>query len=243
MNSFIAFTTLPSPRLARLVVDGETLLSNRLGRALTPDERADVQRKASVVETYERLANERANETKRNERITNGNVRECTGIFCPLPQDKINNARFVMPADGWIHVAPLGNHSHPRGLIQVIDKTAVDSMVKNFQEQKKDPKNPGPLVDLDHLSQLDGKGTAAAGWVTNLQSRDDGLWAQVAWSDEGKKAVEGGLYRATSPVWERAQCVPVDGMPENYCRPMVLDSIGLTNLPNLDNLTPISKIV
>jgi len=31
----------------------------------------------------------------------------------------------------------------------------------------------------------------AAGWITELESRDTGLWARVRWSDAGLAAVRG----------------------------------------------------
>lgn len=151
--------------------------------------------------------------------------------------DKLTN-RFSVPADGWIHIAPIGNHSHPKGLMQVIDRKSVEAMVSNFDKRKEsDPKFPGVLVDFDHFSQSGDKPSEAAGWIENLQRRDDGLWAKVRWSDVGEKAVNGGRYRLVSPVWLRKNCETLDN---NEIRPLVLDSVALTNEPNLKGLTPLT---
>ena len=44
-----------------------------------------------------------------------------------------------------------------------------------------------------------------------LEHRDDGLYAQIRWSDLGHQALTGGRYRLASPVWNRADCDAVDG--------------------------------
>jgi len=45
-----------------------------------------------------------------------------------------------------------------------------------------------------------------AGWIGGLEHRDDGLYAQIRWSDLGHQALTGGRYRLASPVWNRADC-------------------------------------
>jgi hypothetical protein len=152
--------------------------------------------------------------------------------------DKLTN-RFSVPEDGWIHIAPPGNHAHPKGVVQVLDDRSFEGMVNAFNARKQaDSKFPGVLVDFDHFSQSGDKPSEAAGWIENLQRRDDGLWAQVRWTDVGEKAVNGGRYRLVSPVWLKRDCETLDG---NKVRPMRLDSVALTNEPNLKGLTPISK--
>jgi len=152
--------------------------------------------------------------------------------------DKLLN-RFTVPADGWVHLAPFGKHPHPTGVVQVIDDKSVDAMVANFASRKASDKNfTGALLDFDHFSQSGDKPSEAGGWIENLAKRDDGMWGQVRWTDVGEKAVNGGRYRLVSPVWLKRNCEPVDN---GQLRPLVLDSVALTNEPNLKGLTPISR--
>ncbi len=212
-----------SPRLARLIQTGAQVLANRLGREPTELELINVRRKAVVVEWAERRA-------AASVPILN---RQPSEIFVELPasdDDRISN-RFTVPSD-WIQVAPIGEFPHAKaGLVQVLDRDAITAMANTFNEQKKEA-----LVDFDHRSQNPEHKSEAAAWISNLEARNDGLYAKMRWTDEGKKAVEGGTYRFISPVWKREDCVDLGN---NRCRPMVFDSAGLTNSNNLP-VKPIS---
>lgn len=150
------------------------------------------------------------------------------GVAMPITGEKVANS-FVVANDGWIQVAPYGVHPHPSGLLQVIDKDAVSSMVNTFNERKTANADYAPLIDRDHKS-ANTQETGAAGWVQNLEQRDDGMWAKPVWTNSGEKDVTGGEFRYTSPVWNRSDCVDLG---ENKVRPVVFDSLALTNNPNL----------
>jgi hypothetical protein len=79
---------------------------------------------------------------------------------------------FVMPADGWYHVAPLGEFGHAQaGVVQVVDLAACEAMAGRFAEEAQAPNFAGALIDFDHFS-LDGeKKSEAAGWITALEAR------------------------------------------------------------------------
>lgn len=160
-----------------------------------------------------------------------------SNIRVPLSAGTLRNRSFAPPPDGWFHIAPKGEHPHPTKVVQIIDDKSVSSMVSNFRKQAADPKFPGILVDYDHLSQNSGSTTEAAGWIRNLQKRDDGLWAKIDWSDEGEKAVNGGRFRMVSPVWKKKDC---ESEGRDRLRPLVLDSVALTNDPNMKGLTPLT---
>src|SRR5471032_1082332 len=97
--------------------------------------------------------------------------------------------------------------------------------------------SPGLLVDFDHSSHDPAQPTTAAGWISGLEPRDYGLYAQVRWSDLGHQALTGGRYRLASPVWNRADCdqwtALADGRDTLHLRPRRLDRLALTNDPNL----------
>jgi phage I-like protein len=154
---------------------------------------------------------------------------------------------FEPASDGWFHVAPHGTFPHPNGAKQVIDAEACDTMARTFAEEAKQANFPGLLVDFDHFSHDPGKASAAAGWVTGLEPRADGLYAQVRWSDLGQAALTGGRYRQVSPVWNRDECdswtAPAgpEGQEALHLRPRRLARLALTNDPNLPGLAPLTN--
>lgn len=133
---------------------------------------------------------------------------------------------FILPADNWYLVAPLGTWSHAEsGLTQIVDGDAVNTMASAFR-----PGRDELLVDFDHESADIDKRTTAAGWIVGLASRADGLWAQIRWSKSGLDSLTGGEFRFISPVWLTSDVEFLDG---NRIRPLRLDSAGLTNRPNM----------
>ena len=146
---------------------------------------------------------------------------------------------FKLPEDGWYQIAPVGEYPLAgTKIVQVLDQPALTAMVNRFNEESKQTNFPGILVDFDHFSYDVDKSSKAAGWITNLQNRADGLWAQIRWSTEGKSAVESGEYRFPSPTF-----LPQDAerLGNNRVRPRRLDTVGLTNKPNLRGMVPLSN--
>ncbi len=154
---------------------------------------------------------------------------------------------FQPAPDGWFHIAPHGTFPHPNGTMQVLDAEACEAMRRTFDEEARQPNFPGLLVDFDHFSHDPAQPTTAAGWIGGLEHRDDGLYAQIRWSDLGHQALTGGRYRLASPVWNRADCdqwtAPgsSDGREMVHLRPRRLDRLALTNDPNLPGLAPLSN--
>ena len=110
------------------------------------------------------------------------------------------------------------------------------------------------MIDFDHFSYDPGRSSEAAGWLQALERRADGLWGRIKWSDKGEEAVTNGRYRFVSPTWLREDCEvvsvptespsgdsprrspdgnPDDSNPKQALRPLRLDSLALTNSPNL----------
>ena len=154
---------------------------------------------------------------------------------------------FQPSPDGWFHIAPHGTFPHPTGALQVIDAEACEAMRRTFNEEARQPNFPGLLVDFDHASHDPAQPTTAAGWISALDHRDDGLYAQIRWSDLGHQALTGGRYRLASPVWNRADCdhwtapAGAEGRETAHLRPRRLDRLALTNDPNLPGLAPLSN--
>jgi len=83
------------------------------------------------------------------------------------------------------------------------------------------------LVDYEHQSrnsQENGKPAPAAGWVKEVQARDDGLYGRVEWTANAAAAIKGREYRYVSPVYFHK--------PDGDI--LALQSVALTNVPNLD---------
>ena len=152
----------------------------------------------------------------------------------------MNDNTFVLAADGWAHITPCGEFPHAGAcVVQVIDRTACDAMAAEFNARKSDANFPGVLVDFDHFSLDTGQSSEAAGWITELESRDTGLWSRVRWSDAGLAAVQGGRFRLMSPVFPPpSACEALGG---GKIRPRALVSVALTNEPNIKGGRPLAN--
>lgn len=153
------------------------------------------------------------------------------------------NREFKMPEDGWFHLVPLGEFTHPSGVVQVIDAKAAEAMVNRFNHEKSSPNFPGLLVDFDHFSDSQEQSSEAAGWVDDLANRKDGVWGHVRWSDSGEAAVKGGRYRLVSPVFNQrdAEVLPNAAPKTKKLRPIRLLKVAITNDPNLKGMVPLSN--
>ncbi len=81
-------------------------------------------------------------------------------------------------------------------------------------------------LDYDHqleYSAENGQPAPASGWVKELAARADGLWARVEWTAKAAASIGAKEYRYLSPVFFHNKAGVIRR----------LDSIALTNLPNL----------
>ncbi|MPW32007.1 hypothetical protein F9L16_23980 [Agarivorans sp. B2Z047] len=81
------------------------------------------------------------------------------------------------------------------------------------------------VVDYEHGSE-DGEGPdeqVAAGWIEELEVRDDGVWAKVEWTEKAQNHISSKEYRFISPAFLHT----VSGEIKRF------SSVGLTNKPNL----------
>ena len=148
---------------------------------------------------------------------------------------------FVLAADGWAHITPCGEFPHAgAGVVQVIDRTACDRITADFNGRKSVSNFPGALVDFDHFSLDTGQSSEAAGWISDLESRDTGLWARVRWSSDADLAsVQGGRFCLMSPAFPPPpQCEDPGG---GKIRPRILVSVALTNEPNIKGGRPLAN--
>ena len=146
---------------------------------------------------------------------------------------------FELPTDGWYQISTLGEFPHnSTGLLQIIDEESCRAMVDHFTKLSATPNFPGVLIDFDHFSLDQNKPSEAAGWITRLEYRPNGLWAQIRWSDRGEESVRGGRYRFISPVWRQDECMDLGN---KRVRPMRLINAAVTNDPNISGMVPLSN--
>ena len=149
---------------------------------------------------------------------------------------------FSIPQDSCIQVAMLGDFPNTdAGIIQHIDEDSLAKMLANFTTDSQTPNWPGMLVDYDHFAMMRDKPTGAAAWIMRLERRGkDELWGEFRFTEEGRKQVEGGMYRLTSAVYGGFE--KYDGAPtEKHLRPTRLLGVSMTNDPNIKGLPPASN--
>lgn len=88
------------------------------------------------------------------------------------------------------------------------------------------------VVDYEHQthnSAQNGQPAPAAGWITDLSTETDGLYAAVEWTPRAREYIRAGEYRFISPtfVFDRKSGAVLD-----------LLSAALTNYPALDGMQP-----
>lgn len=126
-------------------------------------------------------------------------------------------------APEWIHLLPSGAFSgrDGRGPYRLTDPDAVIAATREWFRGADMP------VDYNHQTEIaasNGRPAPAAGWITELEARPDGVWARVSWTERAARAVAAREFRYISPVFYHAP----DGAV------LRLRSAALTNLPNLE---------
>ena len=126
---------------------------------------------------------------------------------------------------GWLRLLPLGQVNLVDGRPPFeVDPESLTSMVKAFGARGTDL-----VIDYEHQS-LKGGRAPAAGWIKDLEVREDGLWAKVEWTGKAGEYLKRREYRYFSPV------LRID--PDSR-RPQELMNVALTNVPAIQGLSPL----
>jgi phage I-like protein len=126
---------------------------------------------------------------------------------------------------GWLRLLPLGEVNLVDGRPPFeVDPESLAAMVKAFGSRGTDL-----VIDYEHQS-LKGGQAPAAGWIKDLEAREDGLWAQVEWTSKAGAYLKQREYRYFSPV------LRLD--PESR-RPQELMNVALTNVPAIQGISPL----
>lgn len=99
----------------------------------------------------------------------------------------------------WVHLLPVRSGSietgDRRGPYHVSD---AEEIVSASLQGEMDL-----VIDENHATDLaapKGLPAPARGWITELETRDNGIWGKVNWSDDGRALIESRAYRGLSPV-------------------------------------------
>lgn len=122
-----------------------------------------------------------------------------------------------------IKLMPLGLVKSQKGDF-VVDMESFDMMKKYFKGRMLDL-----VVDYEHQT-LDNVQAPAAGWIKDLDVTSDGIYGKVEWTSKAQEYLKNKEYKYLSPV------VLVRKTDKKAVQ---LHSIGLTNTPAIDGMTPI----
>lgn len=131
-------------------------------------------------------------------------------------------------APQWIHILPAGlvATGDKRGPYHVGNVQAI--IDESFLHAEKLP------VDINHAINIrapKGEEAPAVGWITSMQARADGIWAEVEWTPRGARLVKSKEYRGISPVVRHTASKEIVG----------IDCVSLVNKPNLRGLTALHQ--
>ena len=127
-------------------------------------------------------------------------------------------------APEWVQLLPRG-WIKPNGVSININEQSIKNILEAFDKRQNDL-----VLDYEHQT-LDGVEAPAAGWITELEGREDGLWAKVEWTERGREYVESREYRYISPVL-LVDAETLEGVQ--------LQSAALTNNPAIDGMQPVA---
>lgn len=147
-----------------------------------------------------------------------------TSLTIALKTDASNT-----PGEQWVHLLPSGEFKarDGRGPWLMDDPESVIQQTKLYAGINQLP------VDYEHqidLSAKNGQPAPAAGWIQGLQSRDDGIWGLVKWTDKATEFLSAKEYKYLSPVMNYTK----DGNVVRIIR------AALTNNPALE-MTALAK--
>lgn len=137
------------------------------------------------------------------------------GLCCEAP-----GAPFDSPVSTFLAL-PWGTWTHPRYGKLVFNQEIGDQIVRNFKARVT---GVDLAIDYSHESEKE-----AAGWITELNSRPDGLYLTVRWTPDAAHAIRTGKWRYFSAelFGEEVWTHPKTGVTHQW----VLMGGALTNRP------------
>ena len=144
-----------------------------------------------------------------------------------LDVSSLNSLGGIGDVPEWVLLVPSGTFSgrDGRGPYVLSDPAAV---IRASMAEGRLPVDENHATDLGASS---GAPSPARGWIAELESRADGLWGRVEWTDGGRALLKDGAYRGISPVFVTGR----GGRVERVLR------AALTNTPNLAGLATLHQ--
>lgn len=140
----------------------------------------------------------------------------------------------------WIRIARYGDWPHPMGL-QRFTRQSADEMARRFRSSvervkrflglHRVPVYRGHPDDPAFANEEGHEDTFPHAWVTDLEAREDGLYAKREWSNESHPNKRGVLPKKFSPRWAMRR------LGGNVFEPVKLISVGLTDHPNIPDFS------
>ncbi|KQZ87206.1 hypothetical protein ASD64_07125 [Mesorhizobium sp. Root157] len=99
-------------------------------------------------------------------------------------------------APEWILLLPAGDITTRDG--RLLRNVTPDTIIASFAGDQRDMP-----IDYEHATEVraaQGLSAPAVGWINELKIEAGEVFGKVAWTDEGRAAVEGRSYRYISPV-------------------------------------------
>jgi hypothetical protein len=145
-----------------------------------------------------------------------------------------------VPSDGWYQIEVTGKHPAGKKRKQVIDRTALESIVNRFDAEKNAAGEnfAGMLVDLDHLSHDLDNTTEAYAWLQEVQIRNNELFGRLDLSDLGETAIRNKRVKFFSTEYDPED---LEDLGNGEVRPLRLSGLAFTNRPNNRGGKPISN--
>lgn len=154
------------------------------------------------------------------------------------------NIEAVDLSEEWLHLAPFGTTAYydeksGRKFEQVFEPGQAAEMVAAFNALKtaKGAKFRGLHIFEGHpdADPQRWNNEQRLGGVMDVEARADGIWIKPAWNDRGRKNLEEGYLIYPSVGW----LYPVaEAMRSGRIVPNELRSVGMTNSPNIPDVTP-----
>lgn len=145
----------------------------------------------------------------------------------PLPDGIYCNAVAIplgVESDEYIRIVPLGDFPYHHVFGHKLTAEHLSEMVANFNRYSTDV-----FIDYDHESVFWGS-TRAAGWITELELREDGLYCKYPeFTPAAREAIANREFRYFSPVY----FLETNGK-DGERHGARLDSVALTNRPYFD---------
>lgn len=138
----------------------------------------------------------------------------------------------------WIQAAPMGEFQHPVYGDVSLNEDRIQTFIRNFESNVYGQELP---IFYEHFGMDSAKGMKAAGWVTEMEARDDGMWWNVKFTEEAATEIKNGEWKYFSAEWydEWTDKTKSDeGTMTTYTD--VASGGALTNQPFYKNMVPLN---